>query len=1119
MKPTKTSNSLKVQRKSPLHNLIRADTLIVASIILFIAAIIWFFGPQLTLFQIQPLLSMERRIYLILFMFLLWALKILLIDLDAPDPYTFKDTKTREILEAVQKRFEGALRFLKKTPLSRQQRSTTLNQLPWYLLIGPQGAGKTTMLAQAGVNYILKRQLKEAPSFSNSENFDWWVTKDLTLIDVPGNFFCNQESSKTTQKTLTYPAAWRFFLRLTRKNLGKKSIHGIILALPLPEMISWADPKKYQSLIRQLFQRLYELKTHFPEPLPCYIVVTKCDLLSGFNQYFADLSDEEAAQVFGLSFSKQNTDEKATEFNEKFNSLIKKLNEQLIWRLHQERNPMARPAIKDFPLQMERLKIILLDFLRKFSTAKLHLVLQGVYLSSALQKAPPAPLTLHGEVGSKEKSVQLFTPPAPQTRAYFIKQFLTSALTPNKIVQKRRPIPVWQKAFSYAFAISIVACTVFLFGNDFRLGILTTQQVQDYIAAYQQEILAHPERDRLDQKFALLDNLSPNQQEDKFKLSHLFRFYSKKSQQNNNHIYNQALQELLIPEIKEIFENCLQNIPITQSSLRYRVLKAYLMLGNLQLFDANYIDHTLEAILENQHQPATDTHNQHVMLALNKMSQPIILNTHLINQSRRVLASLSSMELASVILKNMNGNNEKHLTGLQDPWPKSIPNIFTALYFPGILKQKVEVAAFEALNYNWVLADTQRNEIQGDAATSLSEQLRIVYLNQYIDFWENIIAQVKLPPLSNLNQADEIILGVIQPHSHLLKLLETVYENTYFEPILSSSVKLQTLGHVLAKNHEPDNLLNQIGIGLKTLHDYLQTVLKSSNARKTAFECVTKRMHTHDADALMQIRTLADKCPEPLKHWLKDIADQTWHLLMQEAANYIDLSWQENVIHFYQNDIADRYPFNINSKLEVELAQFTKFFGKPGILINFYEDYLQNFVEENEGTWRWKTIDNQRLPFRPDSLHQIQLAVQIHTLFFPNRDDKPLLQFYLRRYQFGNEIKMVKLNINNKMIEDSRSGLRKPHIFTWPDLSKPRITSVQMVMNNQQIIHRNFPGDWGWFRLVNQSFEGALTNKEMIINFSSGKQPAKYLLLTDKQSNPFLSKQIRQFALPIKLMS
>ena len=58
-----------------------------------------------------------------------------------------------------------------------------LYDLPWYVLIGPQGSGKTTALVNSGLQFPLSRGATPAAISGDSGTAgDWWFTEDA-LID------------------------------------------------------------------------------------------------------------------------------------------------------------------------------------------------------------------------------------------------------------------------------------------------------------------------------------------------------------------------------------------------------------------------------------------------------------------------------------------------------------------------------------------------------------------------------------------------------------------------------------------------------------------------------------------------------------------------------------------------------------------------------------------------------------------------------------------------------------------------------------------------------------------------------------------------------------------------
>ncbi len=1121
-----------------LNNEIFITSLLPLSIVALFAEAVWIGGPYITWAGYAPIAQPEKRIYIILCLFLVWLLKFLIIDLDIPNPFQYQNPKVRSKLQELQNRFYGAMQFLRKTIVSKQGKSICLNELPWYLMIGPANSGKTTLLAMSGVNFILQRQFqKQGPQeLGSSENCDWWVTRESSIIDIPGKYLTTNETS-INQKSPLNTILWQFFLRLVKKQRGKNGVSGIIITLPLPEMMKQSDTKTYSAHLHDLFQRLHELRNMFPQRIPCQLVITKCDLLPGFTEFFSDLNNEEIIQAWGVTLPASLEKAKISDaFTHHFNALIKRLNQQLIWRLHQERNPMIRPYIKDFPFQVERLKEFALDFIKKFVADHLNLSLQGVYLTSSFQPKPETETQVLDQTAhATTRAVQLFKEPSLTTRAYFVKQFFTHGLAPAQIehaatiqVRNLKRYPV------YAVSIGTIVFITIMLGQDFQRGIHHAYAIQRNLSDYQISIAQMQDPDEhLIRTLKLLNLLQQSVKETGFQLdlSHFMSFYTDKSQQKINEVYHHALQTILLPEIKNYFEYYLQN-PINKNADDiYTVLKAYLMLGDPAHFDADYVASAMQLIQPKAIQN-NDSKNlmQHMMLTLNSNWRPLTLDTRSIKETRRFLTGLPGAKLGSILLKNIDSNNAasgitQEIT-LGNPsifvnqqMVNPIPVMFTAKAFTPIVSQEISLAAQEATLGNWVLGNEMGAVKNPTISTTLVDQLRTNYVNNYIDVWESLLANIHLSQPSDLAQIDKMIVTLISNNSPLLQLLQTLHDNTYFDPIASSSPKLQSLGILLEKNAESQNLLYGIFASLQTLHQYLQTVLTAEDEEKAAFTTVSNRMlNPNTPDAITQLRLIAGKSPDPIKNWLEQIANDSWNALMHDSVRYIDTSWQNHVIRFYQADIADHYPFasNANQNHEVDIKKFIDFFGNPGIVMNFYNDFLRQFIDTSNSDWHWKKIDNQKLGFSDETLRQIQHAMRIHHSFFPNGDNKLYVEFALQPYQFGKNIKRVKLSINDKQFIDEPTSMKNSHVVAWPNNSKQKMTYLQFTLTDHETFSRRFPGNWGWHKLVNQSFESMITKKEFLINLSMNEQPVKYLLLTDGRYNP-LSLNLSHFHLPQQL--
>src|ERR1700746_3123885 len=101
-----------------------------------------------------------------------------------------------------------ALALLKKASGSRGY----LYEQPWYAIIGPPGAGKTTALLNAGLRFPLADSLGQGAvaGVGGTRLCDWWFTEDAVLIDTAGRY-TTQDSNTAIDR-----AGWNAFLDLLK---------------------------------------------------------------------------------------------------------------------------------------------------------------------------------------------------------------------------------------------------------------------------------------------------------------------------------------------------------------------------------------------------------------------------------------------------------------------------------------------------------------------------------------------------------------------------------------------------------------------------------------------------------------------------------------------------------------------------------------------------------------------------------------------------------------------------------------------------------------------------------------------------------------------------------------
>lgn len=865
-----------------------------------LALLLWFMGPQLKINGYQPLASVLIRFYIISALFLLWVLKFLWLDIPAvPRHATNKLTQ-------LQYRFRDACAFLKRTTLIRQEHTLSLMQLPWYLLLGAKSAGKTALLANADLQYILQKQFLNTTAFNPSEHCNWWITANSSIVDVPS---CYAGIKNNASANL-----YRYFLELAKKERGTQAIQGIIIALPLPELLNIHEQKYYINYVHNILFLLNETKKVFSYPLATTIIITKCDLLPGFTDFFAEQSIEELTQTWGMQLVTVPARRLPHYVANRFNALLKKLNQQLLWRLHHERNPLLRPSIKDFPLQMERLKVMLIDFMRKYSHMQNTFPLQGIYFTSALQPTETTE-TLTTDTQTKytnTQAIQLFTAPKSTSQAYFIKQLMADTLTipaaNNSNTHNKTNYFTWGKAVSITAASVFIAMISWYLSKDWQLGLNKVYAVKNDVIAYQQaaQTIQNSEQ-QLQRVTDLLTLLAKQTKTTTLNLQQLPRFYSYKSQLNVNAAYQKALSTLLLPAVRNYLADVLQQPTHHAAATTYAVLQAYLMLGNGQQKQTGFIIATLNALPLTSFSNATrEKLFTHLRLAL-QQSPAVPLDNTIITATRNYLTALPTLQLAYSILQNTIDQPDQQYLIL--PWltqgqhvfkqQKSIITIarmYTYQQYTTVL-HAIPQAVLQATQGNWVIGYNNHAAITVEANTSMQNDLQTLYMTNYIAAWEKLLQQVQLTHANDVVAVSTIITHLTSKESPLLKLLQIVYNNTYFQPIINQSERLKNLGNLIAKSRETNNLLYQVFASLKGLQQYLQPVLLTNNQGQAAFNILATRMKNPGTrDAITQLRLLANKSPEPINHWLIQITDATWDALTNNAKAYIDVAWQPSEV-------------------------------------------------------------------------------------------------------------------------------------------------------------------------------------------------------------------------------
>ena len=192
-----------------------------------------------------------------------------------------------ESVAAVGAKFQEVMAELKRRKLGGRK---FLREMPWYVIVGPPATGKTTALRQSGLNFPIDLT-DDLQGVGGTRNCDWFFSENAVLIDTAGRYV-QQESQPDVDA-----AEWLGFLDLLKKHRGRRALNGVIVALSI-DALSEGD-EAIRAHGRKIRRRLAELNERLEIRLPVYLMLTKADLIKGFEAFFGGLSTVRARTGLG----------------------------------------------------------------------------------------------------------------------------------------------------------------------------------------------------------------------------------------------------------------------------------------------------------------------------------------------------------------------------------------------------------------------------------------------------------------------------------------------------------------------------------------------------------------------------------------------------------------------------------------------------------------------------------------------------------------------------------------------------------------------------------------------------------------------------------------------------
>jgi len=601
-----------------------------------LSSVIWMLGPLITLNGSRPLEAKINRQVLTGIGYFLWILlqliprlysawfnSKLLHNLQNSSVDQGELMATEELLTS---RFNQAATLLKKAHFYQQPRAGWLQrysarylyQLPWYMIVGAPGAGKTTALINSGLDFPLTDTLgKQAiRGVGGTRHCDWWFTDRAVLLDTAGRYTL-QESMRARDAS-----EWQTFINLLKQYRARQPINGVIITISVADLLSDSAEARH-SQASALRSRMEELHQQTGIHFPVYLMVTKTDLLKGFMSYFASLDKAQRDQTWGFTFPwEPNRDsERAlnTLFNQQFLELSARLNADLASKMAGENDLTQRADCFLFPQEFASLRPLLaeyLDIIFSPTAGEVAWSARGLFFTSGTQEGLPfdrvmGQLTRKLQLPQSQShsianwdSVNRAAPiPANKGQSFFIRNLLSEVIFKesglagsDRSWEYRNRLLHW---IGYAVLAAILTLTTGYWLVSYYQNQHYLQQIAARVPAASQQAqqFGHADDDAGDilDLLPFLNNLVKLPQPTDFSLDHpplSLRGGLYRGDQVSDAawtLYQNALRSLLLPRVARQITATLRNDKGNDGEFSRNALRAYQMLYQPRNYDGEFL--------------------------------------------------------------------------------------------------------------------------------------------------------------------------------------------------------------------------------------------------------------------------------------------------------------------------------------------------------------------------------------------------------------------------------------------------------------------------------------------------------------------------------------------------
>lgn len=1136
------------------------------------AAAVWYAGPLVAFADRKPFEPAWVRILVAVAPLLVLigysALHLLKIGNHQPPPSENMIGRDDES-HMLQARMADAIARLKRSGRG----GNLLYELPWYIVIGPPGSGKTTALANSGLNFPLTETPVRPGADNRTASCDWWFAEDAVLIDTAGRFTTQDFDSKQDKTN------WLTFLTLLGAHRQKRPIDGVVLTVSIKDLMTLGKEDLAAHII-EIRNRLEEIRERLNIRPPVYVLFTKADLIAGFAEFFSGLDETRRSKVWGYTFpAAESGTDRIGRLSAEYDALARRLAEEVTDRIHEERDIAARIAVFAFPVQFALLKERIVDLLdRVFGQPGEHATadLRGFYLTSGAQEA-----------GSMDKS--------PPGKGFFLHDLLSEVVFAESRLASRAMQTDGKKALLRYGGLAVVALAVAVpvtvwalsFAENRAIIAATNEAVEQLLAtaspALNDAIVSEADLENVIGPLETLRALPagyetrhrPPSLGEKFGLDQRQQLMSASAA-----AYGKALERTLRPRLILQLEQTIQG-NIADPARLYEPLKIYLMLGGkAPRVDEDLVVAWLEKDWEQNRYPGANNregreqlkNHLRAMLDLDDPNEPApALEQQVVEAAQRSLGRMSLAERAAAMIKSATYTASiEDFSVLAHAGPDAplvfettngtdlstlrVPGLYTYAGFNDFYLGQLATIAQELTDDAWVIGAGGE---QGGAAQDqlrLGPELLDIYGKDFVTAWTDVLSRLKFKKMSEGKPQYIALSAAALPTSPIKQLFEAIASETALtreadgvvSPATDSAdrtsglakigVELasrksqsraggvfanpggQTPGANVEAQFKPFQLLVSGAAGqrpidslVRNFHDIYQTLLLAA-----AVPTQTERANANLQLQISTLRANASRLPVSLAGMVRATADDFEGEAAETSLAKLDQMLADTVGKPCQEAIANRYPFAGGSPDDVPMADFATMFAPNGVIDRFFTQYLAPLADLSGQTWQWKQDTRLGRTLSRAALRSFQQATEIRDAFFQPGSTMLAVQIAIEPSTLHGDVDMALLDINGQVVQSYQTG-NTPSEVSWPQAAGSGSASISLTpdLPGRQSAIR-FEGPWALKRLLEA---GSITRNgdKTDVRFVIGGRDVAYSIGAGAGPSPFQLPALSGFSCPTSL--